>query len=479
MFSTILNTYNPKDKRSYGILRLFAEDLSEFERIQFVQSIFERGSWILPTEISKISNSIELKQISNIKFHEIFDKWVMKRIEHSSQIQEGSRDPFITVELISEFRELLLSLRNLKFSSDLLIIFDNLFDNCNPSYFKKFLQNSISVVIEEYNESELEFFFKYFSDKYLEKKSINYSNFIYIYLNQLAFSYKIHDLSSDFLKHLEELSDSINNSDLKVNYNLLISILLIDLIKNRQLDLSNSKYDIKIQDSLNSLEKGDYNNLVFYKFLKQFNYSFSKLDFSLEIDVFLKKLNDTIKILKNSTEQHKKDTLSHYIKSSDRLFEFFLFFLEHCSAKNSEKYFISFINLIDELRSSFAELLWFDEFLNFTLIKGDIKTKITNGYEVKIEEGLFNEKVVEKKLELKLSPDFILQNSYGFLNQVNMNDYLKKEEINSFYISTVNYSIFNKGKIITLVPSTKAIDKIISRFEIKALFSAVVFQPLK
>ena len=72
MFSTILNTYNPKDKRSYGILRLFAEDLSEFERIQFVQSIFERGSWILPTEISKISNSIELKQISNIKFHEIF-----------------------------------------------------------------------------------------------------------------------------------------------------------------------------------------------------------------------------------------------------------------------------------------------------------------------------------------------------------------------------------------------------------------------
>ena len=147
MFTSILNTYNPKDKRSLGILKLFAEDLSDSERINFVQSIFEKGSWILPTEISRASTSIELKELSNIKFHQIFDKWVKKRIEHSSNIQIGSKYPFITGELISEFRELLLSLKNLGFSADLLTIFDNLFENSNPPYLKKFLQDSISVVI--------------------------------------------------------------------------------------------------------------------------------------------------------------------------------------------------------------------------------------------------------------------------------------------------------------------------------------------
>jgi small subunit ribosomal protein S1 len=473
MFTSILNAYNPKDKRSYGVLRLFAEGLSESERLKFVELIFEKGSWILPTEISKTSNSIELKEISNIKFYQIFDKWVKKRIEHSSQIPISSKDPFITNVLITDFRELLLSLRNLNFSPDLLTIFDNLFDNCNPFYFKKFLQNAISFVIEDYNESELELFFQYFSDKYIEKQSTNYSTFVYIFLHQLAFSYKIHDLSEVFLNHLEKLAKTIKDSKNNNNYNLLISVLLIDLIKNKKLDLSNSDYDLQISDSLNTLEKGEQNNLDFYKFLKQFNYSFNKYSFNLEIDILLRKLNDIIQILKNSSDQHKKDTLNHYIKLSDKYFEYFLFFLEHCSEKDTEKYFFKFINLTDELRSSFSELLWFDEFLNFKMIKGNVTSKITNGFEVKIEEFLFNQKAIEKKLDSKLSPDFILQNGFGFLKQSYINENSNIEDLNSFYISTINYSIFNKGKIISLVPSTKALNEITNRFELKALFPSV------
>ena len=473
MFTSILNTYNPKDKRSLGILKLFAEDLSDSERINFVQSIFEKGSWILPTEISRASTSIELKELSNIKFHQIFDKWVKKRIEHSSNIQIGSKYPFITGELISEFRELLLSLKNLGFSADLLTIFDNLFENSNPPYLKKFLQDSISVVIEEYSESELEIFFIYFSNKYIEKKSINYANFVYIFLNQLAFSYKIHDLSESFLTYLEELSTLIDDSDRNSNIDLLSSILLIDLIIDKKLDLSNSQYDMKILRAINNLEKGDYNNLVFYKFLKQFNYSFSNLNFSLEIEVLLKKFNETIQYLKNTTDHHKKDTLIHYIRSSNQFFEFFLIFLEHCLEEKTVEYFTNFINLIDELRSSFSDLLWFDEFLNFKIINGKIITKITNGFEVKIDDEVFSDKIIENNLHAKLSPEFILKSGYGFLKQANINESLNEYDINSFYISTLNYSVFNKGKIITLVPSSNYVDNIISNFQIKALFSSV------
>lgn len=473
MFTSILNIYNPKDQRSLGILKLFAEDLSDSERINFVESIFEQGSWILPTEISRASNSLDLKKLSNLKFHQILDRWVNKRIEHSSNIQIGSKYPFITHELISEFRQLLLSLKNLDFSSDLLTIFDNLFENSNPSYLKKFLHDSISVVIEEYSESELEIFFIYFSNKYIEKRSINYANFVYIFLNQLAFSYKIHDLFESFLRYLKDLSTLIDDSDRNSNIDLLISVFLIDFIIDKKLDLSNSHYDVKILRAINNLEKGDYNNLVFYKFLKQFNYSFVNLNFSLEVEILLRKFNENIQNLNNTTDHHKKDTLIHYMRSSSQFFEYFLLFLEHCVEEMTVEYFTNFINLIDELRSLFFDLLWFEEFLNFKIINGNIKTKITNGFEVKIDDKIFNDKIIEKNLQDKISPEFILKSGYGFLKQANINEFLNEGDVNSFYISTLNYSVFNKGKIITLVPSNNYLDSLISNFQVKALFSSV------
>ena len=99
MINFTLNKYNPKDKNTHNILRFFAEDLDEADKIKFIEAIFNRGSWVLPTEIFKLSELNSLKGYTEDKFYKIFNDWVDERIKHNSFIHVNSKHPFIPHQL--------------------------------------------------------------------------------------------------------------------------------------------------------------------------------------------------------------------------------------------------------------------------------------------------------------------------------------------------------------------------------------------
>ena len=113
MINTVLDNYPPQNLRSHTILRFFAEDLEEKEKIKFVEAIFNRGSWVLPTEIFKSSDSFNLKEYTNDKFYQIFNEWVDKRIKHNSFLSEKSKNVNVPYRIINEFIEALFSINNL------------------------------------------------------------------------------------------------------------------------------------------------------------------------------------------------------------------------------------------------------------------------------------------------------------------------------------------------------------------------------
>ncbi|OXE95090.1 hypothetical protein B0A64_24695, partial [Flavobacterium araucananum] len=490
MFNLILNKYDPKDVRSHGILKFFVDDLTENDKIAFVDSIFKKGSWILPTEISKSSDSHRLKEETKEKFLKIFNEWVNERYKYSSKISKRAKNPRLTIDLTSEFREILLSIKNLNFSPEIMLVLKKFFDNSNDLYLKTFFRNSLSVVIEEYSEKEIEFFFFYFSDEYNEKISANYCAFVNAFLQRLAYSYKIHDLTDSFLNQLNKLSISLKGSENKSNYSVLISIFLIDLITDKKLDLSDSKYNKTITETIAQLEKSDYANLDFFRFLKQFNYPFNNYDFSIEIDSFFLGFTNNISILKTFSEEYKKDILHHYLKLSNSYFETLLFFLEQLDEKEAETHFVKFVTLVDELRNSFMSLIWFDEFLNFKKIKGKIFSITSKGFEVKIDENIFNKNILLREPEMLLSEKAKSHYGFGFLHesslgvnkskqlkdlllQNNSNNNVIDSEITSFYALDLNFSQSYKGKAIQFVPESKAINKILGNYELKALFVSI------
>ena len=321
-------------------------------------------------------------------------------------------------------------------------------------------------------------------------------------MNGLAFSHKIYSLSDDFLKLLNKLSEAIKeNLDIR-NYKSLISILLIELIQNRKLDLTNSRHKTLIKESIDSLKKGDYENLDFLVFLKRFNYSFIDFNVNNEIESLFEKLNKTILSLSKKTNDEKQLYLQHFLHTYDKYFELLLFYQELSSEKQAKEYFIRFIKIIDELRTCFSSILWFDEFSNFTLIKGEISSVTKAGLEVKIDEENFNRNILAKNLEVKLSKDFVSHFGYGFLHISTMVSFPKAralfntieqklsiskqlkieisptqkeqiEEINKFYISKLNYSASNRKNVLALTPFRDSINKIVTKYELKAFFSSV------
>ena len=500
MFSDILNQYNPKDKQSHGILKFFAEDLDEIERIKFVETIFERGSWILPTEISKLSKSKELKEQTEHHFFRIFNDWVNARIDYSESIAIESKHPFVTIKLSSEFSEVILSLRNLDFSDKIMPLFKKFLEQANANYLNTFLDRNYFLIVEEYKINEIEFLFDFFLGFYYQNLTKRSSDFIYNFLNSLAFSDKIYSLSQSFIEKLRKLSLKLKESEYKSDYTLLIALLLIDLIKRKKLDLSMSIYSPLIEETLEALDKGNHDNLDFYRFLKRFNYSFNNYNVKIDANAFFNKINDSLIRLESQNNLQKQNTLHLFIQSSFQYFELLLFYLEKSSEDQAREFFLKFIAFVDVLRKSFSSLLWFDEYLNFNIIKGRVVSKIQKGYEVKIETRYFYEKIKEKQIDLPLSDDFVFKYGFGFLPEKTLNnspeekkaysslkninsETLSKQfsqedentELQSYFISNLNYSITNKLKVIILIPigESKPIQSVIYKYQLKAFYSFI------
>ena len=500
MFNSVLTKYNPKDNNSHGILKFFAENLTESESVNFIQSIFDNGSWILPTEISRSFHSSTLKEKTTNEFNRIFDKWVSDRIEFSEKIPARTKNPYITENLHFEFREALLSVKNLNFPNNIMGVFDRFFVECKSIYLSKFFDGCFWVVIEDYDEKEIELFFTYFSKKYIYTQSSNYDTFLYRFLNSLAFSHKIFNLSIDFINQLRELSNTLKGSNYQNNYQLLISILLIDLIENKKLDLSDSVYNSLVENTLNCLLKGNYDNLDFFIFLKRFNYTFINFDVVLETNALFQNLQEALSRLQKIPDIEKQGTLHHFINSSNEYFELFLFYQELSTESKAIEDFYHFINLIDEIRTTFSSMLWYEEFLNIEPIEGKIVSFTKGGFEVKIDEEFFKSKLLEKEIDPLVSRDFISHFGFGFLHSNSLYGFPKAkalfnsfnkpcraktvieskdieliEDIRTFYISNLNYSVSNKGNLLVLTPYKESNSKIINRFKLKAFFSSIEF----
>lgn len=497
-FATILNKYNPTDKRTHSILKFLAEELTEDEKFEFVTAIFDKGSWILPTEICNSSESNKLKDDTKNKFYRIFNEWVTKRIEHSLVIPQNIKNPTIPHTYISEYREALISTKNLNFPIELMLVFERFLKECKSIYAKNIFNDSFRLVIEEFNTEEIEKFFTYFSKQYIINNSSIYGNFLYSFLNNLRYSHKIFDLSPDFLLQLSILSSSFKEKGVQYNYSNVISILLIELIIKKELDLSNSNFDTIIEDAFNELEKGRIENLDFFRFLKHFNYSFKKFDFNLEIKTLFEQIETNIYLANNSIDSQKKGIVHHYVNSSEQYFELLLFYLEYFSEELVKMHFINFIKLVDELRKSFSSLLWFEEFLNFNTIYGRIETFQASGFNIKIDEDFFNKKIDEKQLKSFCTNEFVLQNGLGFLHNNSLKEFSKTSELYSlsginlsklnkqiildnsktgelepFLISNVNYSTANKGCVTTLIPLNKSLYNKILKYELKSFFPSI------
>ncbi|MDO6492561.1 S1 RNA-binding domain-containing protein [Cellulophaga sp. 3_MG-2023] len=498
MFEAALNIHDPSDKRSHSVLRFFSEDLTEDKKIEFVKSIFNRGSWTLATEITRTSHSIKLSEETKNIFAQILEKWVLERVNHSNtKLSKETKNPHVPKIYSYEFREAIIAIKDLGFHIELMLIIEKFLNECYKTYLDKFIDRAFWLVIDEFSTSELETFFLYFSNLYMKNVSDNIGNFLYVFLRNLAYSPKIFFLSEDFLENLEQLSQKIQKSGTDSNYSFLISILIIEFIRFKELDLSKTEYEKVILSTINKLESGKLENLELLSFLKKFNYKFEEYNFKHEINSLLNSIEVNIKKLQEADEIIKKAILHHFIKSSNEYLELLVFQLEFLNEHEKTTELKRFINLIDSLRFNLKGFMWFKEYNNFTPIKGEIVSALINGFGVELNPCYINEFISEQNYEDLKKSELIKDNLFGFTNKKSFkknsdsnvyHSFLKKNpvkenykksgldsvsETNLFLISELNYSSSNKGSVINLIPYNESIYNLLNSFKINSFFSCI------
>ena len=492
MINTVLDNYPPQNLRSHTILRFFAEDLEEKENIKFVEAIFNRGSWVLPTEIFKSSDSFNLKEYTNDKFYQIFNEWVDKRIKHNSFLSQKSKNVNIPNRIIYEFIEALFSINNLGFPVELLSALERLLVNCDSKYLKVLYEKSFNLVITNFDEKEIEIIFGYFSDIYTINPLNNIGQFLYALLDKLTYSHKVFNLSSNFIAKLNALSDAFKKEDYINDYFIVISILQIEIIKNKKLDLNDSKFDYLIRPTIDQLEKGNLVNLIFFNFLMKFNYSFNNYDVDNAIIALLERIQE------KTREDHDKNIdylVNDFIEKSDQYFKLLLFYLNFIPNELSKEILIVFIKTIDGAREFFSsKMLWFNEYNNFTLIPGDIVSYNHPGFQVKIDKAFLTQHEKAKKIKNNFSSKvFDKFYAHGFLNKNNIYNYKKLKNIVSktrkfgdsienleeklskiiipdqFIIEYLNYKTSNKGNVIRFnLPENEKDLRLLKTYNIQA-----------
>jgi small subunit ribosomal protein S1 len=498
MFESALNIHDPADKRSHGILRFFSEDLTENKRIEFVNAIFKRGSWTLATEISRTSHSKRLNEETKDTFLQILDKWVLERIDHSqNKLSEETKNPYLPKKYSYEFREAIIAIKDLDFHPELMLLIEKFINECYRTYIDKFVDGAFWLVIEDFSSLELETFFSYFSSLFIKNSSNNIGDFLYSFLKSLAYSPKIFFLSDNFLQNLNLLSEKIKKLGSNDNHSLLISLLLIELITLKELDLSREEYQGVISPTLNNLESGNLDNLELLSFLNKYNYTFKDYDFKNEIDSFLRSIEVNANKFQEVDEITQNAILHHFVKSSNEYLELLVFQLGFIEENKRIIELKRFVNLIDRLRKSFSKVMWFKEYDNFITIKGKVLKALPDGFGVKLDKCYVNE-FLKEELSVKIDKEeYIEDNTWGFSNKRSFRKYSDVNEYYSFlsdnsvitdynnpntdsmslvklfHISSVNYSSSNKGSVINLIPYNDSTYDILKTYKIKSFFSCI------
>lgn len=486
MIRKVLERHDPKQRNSHTVLRFFSEDLSEEENLEFIKAIFERGSWTLPTQISKSSQSLKIQEETKDIFKKILQQWVDERIDFSERFSDEIKNVYIPRFYKNEFREAILATRDLGFHPELMTIIETLVIKSNEIYLKTFLDNAFGMIVEEFNTEELEEFFIYFSRVYIGKRSRNLGSFIYIFLENLVESSKIYFLSKSFFDVLEVVSTTIKERDLSENSSMLIPLLLIEFLTEKKLDLGKGDYSDLISPILDNLEKGKLESLPILTFLNNHNYSFSKYDFNIESKFLLDSIESNLEILSKSDESGKQSIFHHFNSASQDYLELLIIHLSYIEESKSAKILENYIELVDRVRVYGSEIQRFTEYDNFSLVEGEIVNSDEGGFYVELKQN--REKYLSVELHSKFNQGYLNlstvtkhDDAKRFLSHLNeggalesysrINDDESVCNIKQFQISSVNYSSSNKKSINRLIPYNENLAEITSNLRIRSFFS--------
>lgn len=493
-YSKVIEQYDPTDNRSHGILKFFAEELEDNEKLQFIEEIFEYNSWILPTEISKQSNSNPIIDQTKGRFQLIFEDWVKKRIEHFNALDYSVKNPYLPLEYKNGFTEGLFSIRNLNFPDSLMESLSKFVFECKPNLLKRYLDHSIWQVVEEFEDLELEqlIFFFLKIDGLLDSR--NFNELIHKLLSYLAYSHKVFNLSDTFLTELENYSSALIENKSYFNDTRLTSVLLVELITNKKLDLNVSQHYDLIKSRVDKVEADPFKKFNFFKFLKRFNYDFTEHDFNESLNSLFEGMALNIERLSECEDSKRTAILRHFTTSANNYVEVVLFYLENLDTESIFIQLKRLIELIDKFRLSFNKLIWFKEYLNFEEIPGEIHSVVDNGLSIQINANLVKKKLSSKDYDKpeSINADY----GYGFLNERNfkhlrdLNEFYDKHKsgniklndsesigvianYRSYTIIDVNYSVSNKGSVLTLIPADISVLGYTKGYQLKSLFSSL------
>ncbi|WP_286883520.1 MULTISPECIES: S1 RNA-binding domain-containing protein [Sphingobacterium] len=483
----IFSKHDPKNRKNYGILKYYSEDLDEKSLLSFIKVLFEEGAWELGSEIGSLSGSNKIISETKKIFTQYFLLWIDERIEHSESLDNFHKNIFVPLMYLQRYKSALISAKHLDFPDEMMAGLIRFINKSTTSYGSSYFENSSVMIIEDFNAIEIEYFVTYIIQQFERHKTDNLLNFISIFIKNLTYSLEIFNLSEAFLDRLKNLIFIDDQADISLQN--LVLYFNISFIRNKELDLSENKHSLSIRKVIDKLEKSNIDNLEFYKFLNSFGYNFQNFDHIYEIDQMILKIQYEINQFVGP-EQNSKRTLNYYIKTIDQYFELFLFFLQRIEISKVSEKLNNFLSVIKLLRKSFYSNLWYNEYLNFLPIIGVVKERINSGYRVEFERNFFLDNC-KKVGVIELNVDLINKYGTGFLREDNFKhltkykefinfenyptvaNYISNSDIDIFNILNVNYSSANKLSVLTLAPLNNYLYTKVQEYYLKGLLPAL------
>lgn len=492
-YQKILDKYNVQDRKSYEILKFYAEDLNEIDKKLFIELILSKKGWELGTDICRLSRSENLIQYFESEYAIIIQSWFNERLTHSERIRIDTRFPNLPNKFIKEFIEIFVSVKNLGFKNRHLEIIEEFFRKSNRNYLKGFFETIFRVIVHDFNVEETVITFLYFTKKFISLNYNNYSDFLCCFLLEFITSDKIFSTSEKFDESLDQLLVILPQiSALESNSTDLTSYLLIHLIRDNNTNFNNIILSDLINLHLNKVDKGRTDHLFLFQFLERFNFKFENYKFDKDINTFLDTLDE--QLLKISEYHDSPDSFrrsaSYYTKEAGSYVELFLFYLSKLQyVTNINHYIERFIVIVDQLRNIFQTVFWMKEYINFEQIPGKIFRATNSGFLVKIEENYFKRKLEEYQLEqLSNDDNFMKTNSFAFIKEKSIfevqalksysmslsNNKFEKDDLQNenfnFFINDVNLALSNRGCTATVSAHTEKFSQDVNYYGLKAVF---------
>jgi len=413
MYEKLFSEYDPRSISSHPIILLYLERQNEENILVMIDELFALQIWNLPSEIYKRKNNPSIYERVKFHFHQQFSNWIQERTDYAQRINQRIKYPNVPFNLQLEFRNGLITLKNLKFYENGLDCLLQFISSPNASYIESFLKTNLSYLIDKFEDDEVEYILKNIFYSYSLRFSYSIELFIYYISINLCNSSKIHNLSLNFKQLLSEIQHCfVNNNNFKDRKKYL-SILSLEIIINKKIDFESEFIKEITNKTLCNLPKGTIYNYDVFTFLNTHNCNFANIDLNDELSYFIRRLNATLIKVEESNLNEKLTLLNHLIHNSHTYIYYFFLLLKY--SVKPLPLIEEFIRIIDNLRSSFNEVIWYHEYLNFTPIQGYIDSCSKDGFNVMIDEKSKNAAISRNKNYLDSHSEYINRLYNGFL----------------------------------------------------------------